>query len=195
MTDFLMQQALGADWHKLPRLIQKHYEVSSDEDTCLEGTMTIAYPNFMLPMIWLIHQFGGLILRRDTDVHTRVQKSANATGKILNWHRTLTYRDGKVDYFRSQMAGLGEQELTETIGYGFGLRLKVEVCNGDLVYRSNGHYWQCGRLHLTIPDWLMLGSATISEHALSESKFYLNFTINHPVWGETYSYRGTFRDC
>lgn len=107
----------------------------------------------------------------------------------------MTYNDGKTDTFRSQMAYCAEHELIETIRYGFGLHLTVEVSNGDLVYHSNGHFWQYGRCRLTIPDSLLLGSATISEHALSEDEFHLDFTIKHPLWGVTYCYRENFHYC
>jgi hypothetical protein len=187
----LMQQVLGADWHKLPRVIQQHYAISEEQSSCLEGTMTIDYPSFMFPLIWLIHLFGGLILWRGVGVQTRVQKTAQAG--ILHWQRIMIYPDGKIDYFRSQMRYVAEHELIENTGFGFGLRLIVEVNNGDLLYRSNGHLWQCGKFVVNIPDWLLLGTATISEHALSEDEFYLDFSIQHPWWGETYSYRGNFR--
>lgn len=191
---FLIQQALGDDWRQLPRVIQQHYEVGEGQSTCLEGAMTIAYPNAMLPVIWLIHQLGGLVFRRGINVHTRVEKTGS-TDNLLHWRRTMTYRDGKTAHFRSQMAYVADHELIETIGYGFCLRLKIDVSNGDLIYRSKGHFWQWGRIRLTIPDWLLLGSATISEQALSDDEFYLDFTIRHPWWGETYSYRGSFRYC
>jgi Domain of unknown function (DUF4166) len=193
MTTSLMQQVLGADWSKLPRVIQRHYEITDQQSSYLEGEMVITYPGFMFPMIWLIHLFGGLILWRGDAVQTRVQKTMQAG--VLHWQRIMTYPDGKTDYFRSQMTYLGEHELIESTGFGFGLRLIVEVNNGDLVYRSNGHLWQYGKFVLNIPDWLLLGSATISEHALSEDEFYLDFTIKHPLWGETYGYRGKFRYC
>lgn len=187
----LLQQALGEDWHKLPGVIQRHYQLYNGQQNVLEGTMAIAYPSFMFPLIWLLHLFGGLVLWSGNEVQTRVQKTAGAD--ILHWQRIMTYPDGKIDYFRSQMRYLDEHELVEMIGFGFGLHLKVEVCNGDLLYRSNGHFWQWRKFSVNIPDWLLLGSATISEHAVSEEEFYLDFTITHPLWGETYSYRGSFR--
>lgn len=187
----LMQQVLGADWHKLPGVIQRHYQLENEQQNVLEGLMAITYPRFMFPLIWLLHLFGGLVLWSGNEVQTRVQKTAGAD--ILHWQRIMSYPDGKIDYFRSQMRYLGEHELVEMIGFGFGLRLKVEVCNGDLLYYSNGHFWQWGKFSINIPDWLLLGSATISEHALSEEEFYLDFRIQHPLWGETYSYRGRFR--
>jgi hypothetical protein len=195
MTEFLMQQVLDSDWRTLPRVIQKHYEIKDGQSSHLEGEMSIDYPNFMLPIVWLIHQCGGLIFRRGSAVHTHVRKTSSHTGRILHWQRTMTYSGGKTGYFRSQMSCWSSRELIETTRFGFGLRLTIEANDGDLIYQSNGHFWQCSRFRLTIPDWLLLGSATISEHALSEDEFYLDFTIRHPLWGETYSYRGRFRYC
>ena len=195
MTIVLLQQVVGSDWHKLPRVIQRHYEVPDGQSTCLQGTMTIHYPNFILPMVGIIHLFGGLIFRRGQSVQTQVEKTTSTAGSLLHWQRTMTYPDGKSHFFRSRMAYLAEHELIESIGYGFGIRITVHVENGNLVYRSNGHIWQSFGLCLNIPDCLLLGAATISEHAVSDDRFYLDFTIRHPWWGETYSYRGEFGYC
>ncbi len=191
----LMQKVLGPDWQTLPAAIQKHYQITGEQQSLLAGSMTIGYPHAMFPMIWLMHLFGGLALWSGNQVHAQVQKTSAPGGDILHWQRTMTYTDGKADYFHSQMRYAAEHELIETIGFGFGLRLIVEVCNGDLHYSSNGYFWQCGKFELNIPEWLLLGSATINEHALSEDAFYLDFTIKHPLWGITYYYRGSFSYC
>ena len=83
-------------------------------------------------------------------------------------------------------------ELIEFVGGGFGLYLKLTVENNRLVYRSNGHLWQVGKLRVPIPDVLFLGHATIIEAAVFEPSFELDFKINHPLFGETYSYGGLF---
>lgn len=195
MSNSLMERVLDNDWHKLPAVIQKHYSLSSGQQSRLEGSMNIGYPAYLFPVVWLIHLFGGLVLWSGDQVHAQVDKNVDTSGEVLHWRRTMTYPDGKIDYFRSQMHFSAAQELIETIGFGFGLILGVEVCNGDLLYRSKGHFWQCGNYRLNIPDWLLLGTATISEHALSEDEFYLDFTIRHPLWGVSYYYRGNFRYC
>jgi hypothetical protein len=193
MSMSLIQKVLGDDWHKLPAVIRKHYQLIGEEQSRLEGTMEIAYPGYLFPLIWIIHMFGGLVLWGGQAVRAEVDKAAS--GEILHWRRTMTYPDGKIDYFRSRMHYSAEHELIESIGFGFGLRLSVEVNNGDLLYRSIGHFWQCGSYRLNIPDWLLLGTATISEHAVSADEFYLDFTISHPLWGVSYYYRGNFRYC
>ena len=194
MSLSLMQRVMGDDWQKLPEVIQRHYQITGNQQSHLEGTMEIAYPGYLFPLIWSIHLFGGLVLWPGPAVRAEVDKTAD--GEILHWRRTMTYPDGKTDYFRSQMLYSAEHELMEVIiGFGFGLLLTVEVNNGDLIYRSKGHFWQCGSYRVNIPDWLLLGTATISEHALSEGEFYLDFTIRHPLWGVRYYYRGRFRYC
>lgn len=191
MSVSLMQKVLGDDWQQLPDVIQRHYRITDGQQSRLVGTMEIGYPSYLFPLIWVIHLFGGLLLWRGQAAHAEVDKTAN--GELLAWHRTMTYTDGKTDCFSSRMSYAADHELIELIGFGFGLRLNVSVENGELLYRSNGHFWQCGPLRLNIPDCLLLGSASISERAISEDEFYLDFSIRHPWWGVTYYYRGNFR--
>jgi len=191
MSQTLMQHVLGEQWALLPKVIQRHYQITDGESSHLQGTMEIAYPRYLYPLIWIIHLFGGLVLWRGKAVVVQVGKVASADGS-LDWRRRLNYSDGKTDYFRSRMQSVAAHELDEMIGFGFGLRLRVEVEDGDLLYRSNDHFWRCGRFSLSFPDWLLLGTAVIREHALSEESFHLDFSIRHPLLGLTYCYQGEF---
>ncbi len=189
----LMQKVLGDDWQQLPELIQRHYRISDGQQSRLVGTMEIGYPGYLFPLIWVIHLFGGLLLWRGQAARAEVDKAADANGELY-WYRTMTYEDGKTDCFSSRMHYGADHELIESIGFGFGLRLSVSVVNGDLLYRGIGHFWQWGRICLNIPDCLLLGAASITEHAVSEDEFYLDFNIRHPWWGRSYYYRGRFRN-
>ena len=191
----LLQKALGEDWDKLPAVIQKHYSIPTNSSTRLKGNMQIGFPNFLYPLISLIHLCGGLVLKRGNNIETLVEKTQSVKNTTLCWKRTLTYPDKNKDYFYSQMTYLQDHELIETVRFGFGLRLKVSVIDGNLVYRSNGHIWQYGRLRLSFPDWMLLGKATIIEQAVSEQQFKLDFNINHPLWGKSYWYHGIFQVC
>ncbi|MFZ2725048.1 MAG: DUF4166 domain-containing protein [Methylococcaceae bacterium] len=186
-----MQRVLGEQWRQLPIAIQRHYQLTDGQISLLEGKMNIRYPVLLFPLIWIIHLFGGLVLWRGNGVNTQVKKMAGHN-ELLYWQRRVDYIDGNSDYFNSQMLYIADHEVKELIGFGFGLRLAVNVINGDLVYRSLGHYWQCGKFSIIIADYLLLGTAIITEHALSENSFYLDFKIEHPLWGETYSYCGEF---
>lgn len=189
----LLHKALGEDWDKLPAILQKHYSIPNNSSTRLKGNMEIGFPNSLYPLISLIHLCGGLVLKRGKNIETLVEKTQSVKNTALCWKRTLTYPDNNKDYFYSQMTYLQDHELIEAVRFGFGLRLKVSVIDGNLVYRSNGHIWQYGRLRLSFPDWMLLGKATIVEQAVSEQQFKLDFNINHPLWGKSYWYHGIFQ--
>ncbi|MEQ1559117.1 MAG: DUF4166 domain-containing protein [Methyloglobulus sp.] len=192
----LIQQALGDDWHKLPLVIQSHYLFQHDQKTSniVTGTMCINYTNFVKPMLFITRLMGGLIDLKGDNMNTHVEKWVNSDKpNTLFWKRTIQAPDGKSTIFASRMEYQQDNELIEFVGGGFGLYLKLTVENSKLVYRSNGHLWQMGKLRLPIPDVLFLGHATITETALSEQRFELDFRIKHPLLGETYRYGGIFQ--
>ncbi len=124
----------------------------------------------------------------------RVEKWVNADQpQTLFWKRTIQAQNGKSTVFASRMEYQKGNELIEFVGGGFGLYLKLTVENGKLVYRSNGHLWQIGKVRIPIPDVLFLGHATITETAMTENQFELDFKIIHPLFGETYHYGGEFQ--
>jgi len=191
----LLQKTLGADWDKLSSVIQQHYIVSPESSTCIKGKMEIDYPNFLQPLIFIIHLFGGLVFKRGNEVITEVRKTSSAENTELCWKRTMFYPDNKKDSFYSRMMYLDDHQLIEKIRFGFGLRHIVSVDDGNLIYRSNGYTWQCGKAQLIFPDWLLLGEAIIVERPISDQQFSLNFSIKHPLWGVSYWYKGEFYYC
>lgn len=129
----LLQKALAEDWNKLPLVIRRNYSIPRNSNTRLKGRMKIVFPSFLLPLVSLIHLFGGLVSRRGKDIETVVEKTSSPHNTKLFRQRTLSYPNNKKDYFYSQMVYLQNHELIETVHFGFGLRLIVAVENGRLV--------------------------------------------------------------
>lgn len=194
-TISLMQKILGDDWCNLPSVIQRHYQLQAGQQTAnvVTGKMHIRYPKFVRPMLFLTRLMGGLIDLQGDNLAARVEKSIDVDQpNSLYWKRTIQAPDGKTTVFASRMTYQQGNELIEYVGGGFGLYLNLTVENNKLVYRSNGHLWQIGKLRIPIPDVLFLGHATIIETAVSEHQFELDFRIKHPLFGETYYYGGVF---
>jgi Domain of unknown function (DUF4166) len=191
----LMQKALGNSWHDLPPVIQRHYQLQADQQTAnvVTGIMHVNYPFFVRPMLFITRLMGGLIDLKGDNMDARVEKWVKADSpKTLFWKRTLQAPNGKNTVFASRMEYQQDNELIEFVGFGLGLCLKLTVENNRLVYRSNGHLWQIGKLRIPIPDLLFLGHAAITETAVSEQEFDLDFKIEHPLFGLTYQYGGRF---
>lgn len=183
----LMQNALGADWDKLPPALQAHYRSGNATD---RGSMDIEYPWFMQPYLMLLHLFGALIARRGKQVATVVEKTV--IGERQYWRRTMTYSDGEVAHFNTTWVSAGGNNVLEFVNPLLGLQMAVHVEDGRLHYEGVRYVVKLGGLLLTIPEWLVLGHTTIVEEAVDETRFAMDFRLSHPLFGQLFRYAGTF---
>jgi hypothetical protein len=189
----LMQQVLGNDWEKLPLVIRRHYQITPEQNSFLvTGTMVIDFPFWIKPLLKIIRLMGALIDNKGENNHVKVQKWLTDDSQILYWRREIQTANGQQTIFASQMEFQRLGELIEFVGGGFGIRLKLSVEDGQLIYRSDGHLLKIGKFILPIADYFALGKATIIERALTENSFALDFQIIHPLLGKTYTYNGVF---
>jgi hypothetical protein len=72
----MMQQTLGEDWHKLPPVIQRHYQLQQGQQTTnvVNGTMHIHYPGIVRPILLIVRMMGGLIDLKGENMNARVEK-------------------------------------------------------------------------------------------------------------------------
>jgi Domain of unknown function (DUF4166) len=189
----LMQHVLGDAWGKLPSVIQRHYQITAPQHSVtVTGTLSIDYPVWIKPILMFTRLMGALIDVKGDNNQVTVQKWQTDNPDVLYWQRDIFTEKGTHTVFASRMEYQNTGELIEFVGGGFGIRLKLSVENGTLVYRSQTHLFKLGKWLIPIPDWLALGQALITEKALSNDSFLLDFRIVHPLWGETYRYGGVF---
>ncbi len=183
----LMQQALGADWEKLPPALQAHYRFGATVDT---GSMDIEFPWFMQPVWSILKLFGALVDRKGNGVMTIVEKSV--VGERQVWRRTITYADGQVVRFDSFWVAAGNEEVIEFVNPVLGLQMAPYVVGDKLHYRGVKFIAKLGPVTIPIPEWLTLGHATIVEEALDDTHFAMDFRLTHPWFGELFRYSGEF---
>ena len=183
----LMQQALGADWEKLPPALQAHYRFGTTTDT---GHMDIAYPRFMQPCLSVLRFFGALVNRRGQQVATVVEKSVIGDRQV--WRRTITYPDGKSITFNSFWVAAEQGQMIEYVNPVLGLQMAPYVSGSRLHYRGVRFVAKLGPMLLPIPEWLVLGHTTIIEEAVDENHFVMDFRLTHPLLGEVFRYSGKF---
>lgn len=183
----LMQQALGADWDKLPLALQAHYQSGVTTET---GHMDIEYPSFMQPVLHALRLLGALVHRRGTRVATTVEK--HMAGHRQYWQRTMRYPDGHTIRFNSFWVLTKHGQVIEFVNPLLGLRMVPYVAGGQLHYLGVCFVVKLGPLQLSIPEWMALGHTTIREEALDETHFAMDFRLTHPLFGRVFRYAGTF---
>lgn len=183
----LMQQALGADWDKLPAALQAHYRFGTTTDT---GSMDIEYPRFMQPVWSILRLLGALVDRQGKGVTTIVEK--RVIGERQVWRRTITYPDGQIVRFDSFWVAAGNAEVIEFVNPVLGLQMAPYVVGEKLHYRGVRFVAKLGPVSIPIPEWLTLGHTTIVEEALDDTHFAMDFRLTHPLFGQLFRYSGKF---
>ncbi len=183
----VIQRALGGAWDALPGALQGHYQSAENVDI---GYLDIDYPGYLHPCMTVLHACGALVNRRGVGVATRVEKRMRGTKQ--DWARTLRFADGKTLLFNSRWENDGGDRIIEYVNPFLGLRMRVRVEGGKLHYESIDYVLRIGGWRLSIPEWLMLGKATIVEAALDGGKFAMDFRLRHPLLGQIFRYAGQF---
>jgi hypothetical protein len=71
--------------------------------------------------------------------------------------------------------------------------MTVHVENGKLYYEGRHFILKIRKLLIPIPEWLLLGHTSITETALSDDEFEMDFTLKHPLFGIIFRYSGKFK--
>lgn len=192
----VIQQALGREWDKLHPLVRQHYDIrpGSSSELIIKGIMDEVYHSKIAKLFLLPGRlFGALVPYKGTQVPTTViNRTKHGNHKAMFWFRTLKFPNKPEVIFESRMEYDKDDSIIEYVKLGLGIKMKMSVNNGVLVFTSRSYTWNIGPLKLNIPTWLILGHATIIEKALSDDVFFINFEMTHPWFGKTFSYSGEF---
>ncbi len=192
----IMQQALGKQWQRLDDIVKHHYEMApgTTVDMTIHGTMDRVFHSNIAKLFLLPGRvFGALVPYRGINIPTQVRNwTTEDNTKSMFWHRTLQFPGKPLTEFRSRMEYAGGNEIIEYVRFGLGIRMRMSVDAGALIFNSAGYVWDTGLSRIPIPTWAILGDARIIERAISEDEFYIDFSMAHPLFGKTFGYSGTF---
>lgn len=195
----IMQKALGDQWSLLDDIVRRHYEMAPGTSCrmTINGVMDEVFHSniaklFLLPG----RMFGALVPYRGKDIPTEVINwTEESSNKMMFWYRTLMFPGRPKAIFRSHMEHAGGDEIIEYVRFGLGIRMKMSVRDGALVFSSAGYIWKLGKVRLPIPTWIILGDAEIVEKAIDDQEFHIYFNMVHPILGRTFGYSGRFAIC
>ena len=70
--------------------------------------------------------------------------------------------------------------------WGLGLRLRVTVEAGALVFRDAGYVWRMAGCHVPLPLHWLLGRTYVEERPATDGPraFTMCIRLRHPWWGD-----------
>ncbi len=195
----LLAHALGDDWQSVAPMVRAHYGLHPDSNEQLElnGVMSVYYPRPAILLLGFARLLGGLVLLREDNVPVKVENSSVPGKLAMFWHRRFFVPSKKNPViFRSRMEYAGGQEVVEYIGtnewLSVGIKMNITQVEGVIHFNSTGYLLKIGPIQVPIPGHMLLGRASIFEKALDDCTISMGFSIKHPLWGEIYTYSGTF---
>lgn len=193
-----LQRALNSDWDKLAPAVRRHYETGVDVDNGvarleLKGVMDEIQVRGIGKIVALLSRpFQALVPCSGAKVKSEVSNWADSDGDAMHWRRLFYYPGRKPLVFASRMECAGDHEIIEFVNGGFGLRLRLEVNQGALVFIGLHYVAKVGPWLIKIPNWVLAGDAHTIETEVDEDTIRVEFEIVHPLWGKTIGYKGTF---
>lgn len=196
-NDPVIKRALGASWNELHPLVRRHYDVptGTDKRVVMRGIMDEVFHSTAAKAFLLFGRiFGALVPYRGRNIPVDVRNWGRPDNPTdMFWHRTFSFPGRPPFVFASRMVHVGGDEIVEYVRLGMGVRMRMSVKNGALVFTGIGFRWDLGPLTIYLPSWLILGHAVIEERAVSDEEFFVDFKMVHPLFGRTFAYSGTFR--
>ena len=75
----------------------------------------------------------------------------------------------------------GDTGLEEIVARGVGMRLRLSVRDGALVFRSAGYFVRCFGAQLSLPAWLTPGVIEVVHREESAGQFSFSLNVTH-IW-------------
>jgi len=192
----VIKKALGENWDKLADVIKRHYDITPGQSSnmTIKGIMDEVYHSSIAKLFILPGRiFGALVPYKGKNIPTEVHNWTTIdNNEAMFWHRTLTFPGKSPAIFKSRMEHIKNDEIIEYVRYGMGIRMKMSVENGALIFKSIGYVWKLAGMEIPIPNWAILGDAEIIEKAISDDEFFIDFKIIHPLFGRTFAYSGVY---
>ncbi len=183
----IIRHQLGDSWQLLKPAIQERF---SHEEAKYSGTMQVIRRS---RAGWLFAHLTRLIGNPLTpyageNVAMQVALFPSHRPAGVSWQRSYFYEGRKPFVVTSVKCENRRGEMMERVGWGFGMKLKVFVEEGDLHFKSYRYFW----LGLPLPHLITPGQTHVVHADRGDGSFTFTISMVHPLLGETFYQSGVF---
>lgn len=188
----IFKPIFNKSWDSLPPVMLKHYanKPYSTDLNIVEGKMEIFCKKYLKPLFWLI---GTAPAFNEVDVPVTVEFSSVPDGKDFCFNRIFHFKNHKTFHFRSRLTQVKDNEVKECMSYGICWHCYYSWDGKKITLQHKGYSWQIGRIKIPLPVTWLMGRCDANEWPIDENTFDMCATINHPILGKVYEYKGRFK--
>lgn len=197
----LFKKILGPAWSRLHPHIQQRFDKNPlpgkplnytgtlTELTCSRVGRVLGY--LTMPLIQ-----GALMPYNDANFPVDIQVYSKENCASIFKQRIYRLNGRKPVQFTSHMLESAKGEVLEYVGMGMGLGMKLllDVRDGNLHFESDGYFLQLFGVRIALPGLLTPGKTFLCHRNNSANQFDIRIEIRHALFGTTFTQAGVFRE-
>jgi hypothetical protein len=195
----LFKKILGQEWWRLHPDIQQRFDKNPSPGKPLKYTGTLSelkcsrfgklLGHLTMPLI-----SGALIPYSDADFPVDIEVYSKPNNPRIYKQRIYRLHGRTPIRFTSHMLESEKGEVLEYVGMGLGMKLVLDVRDGNLHFTSDGYFWEVLGIRIPLPGIFTPGKTLLSHRNDSPSQFNIRIDIRHCLFGTTFTQVGVFHD-
>jgi hypothetical protein len=188
----------GESWMQLPAPIRRRFtrHLADGERTVYSGEVAATHMTLVGRQVAQLARLVGAPLPLEASgcvpVTVIVTGSERLRGQV--WTRVYGRAHGFPQVIQSLKRFGGATGLEEIVAHGVGMRLRLEVRDGALVFRSAGYFIRCLGVRLSLPNWLTPGVIEVVHREESCGQFSFSLSVRHLWAGRVIDQMAFFRE-
>ena len=195
----LFRKILGDEWKKLHPDIQARFAKNPLVGTPLYYTghlseLSCSFVGKFLGFVTMPFIKGALIPFSDSNFPVDIQVYSKANCHFIFKQRIYRLHKRKPIQFTSYMRESEKGEVLEYVGAGLGMKLLLQVKDGNLHFTSDGYFWDVLGLRIPLPGVLTPGQTFLCHCNDNPNQFNIRIEIKHCLFGTTFKQVGVFHE-
>ncbi|OEZ99200.1 DUF4166 domain-containing protein [Duganella sp. HH101] len=195
----LFKKILGPEWRRLHPDIQARFDKNPAPGKPLNYTgrlaeLTCSGIGRVLGYLTMPLIQGALMPYNDADFPVDIQVYSKPDCASIFKQRIYRLNGRKPVMFTSFMAESRKGEVLEYVGMGLGMKLVLDVRDGNLHFESDGYFWQVLGVRIPLPGLLTPGKTYLCHRNNNANQFDIRIEIRHALFGTTFTQAGVFRE-
>ena len=188
----------GESWMQLPAPIRRRFSrhLADGERIVYLGEVTATHMTLAGRLVAQLARLVGAPLPLEASGCVPVTVIVTGSEQLCGQVWTRIYDRGRrfPQVIQSVKQFGGETGLEEIVAHGVGMRLKLTVSDGALVFRSAGYFIRCLGMQLSLPNWLTPGAIEVIHREESSGQFSFSLSVTHLWVGHVIDQIALFRE-
>lgn len=191
----IFKAIFASRWSELPLIMRKHYanRPFCHDIVVAEGKMDIKFGWFIKLLSPFLRILGSLVPYQGENIPVTVHFMSEPHSNAFILEREFRFPHKKPFIFKSKLLVIQDDILVEVMRSGLGWKHRFFYDGQNVILKHRGYIFKIFGIYIPLPFMdFIIGIGHAEEQALSDDKFKMKMTINHPLMGEIYLYRGEF---